>query len=88
VLSGVPQGSVLGSLLFNIFMNDLCDVINYSRYLLLSDDIKMFRVIKYPNDCNRLQSDIDSVQGWCIANFMRLNISKTELFLFQEKIIH
>jgi sarcosine oxidase/L-pipecolate oxidase len=52
VLSGVPQGSVLGPLLFNIFMNDLCDVINYSRYIFLADDTKIFHVIKSPNDCN------------------------------------
>jgi hypothetical protein len=52
VLSGVPQGSVLGPLLFNIFMNDLCDVINYSRYFLFADDIKIFHAIKSPNDCN------------------------------------
>jgi hypothetical protein len=61
VLSGVPQGSVLGPLLFNIFMNDLCDVINYSWYILFADDVKIFSVIKSPNDRNRLQSDIDSV---------------------------
>jgi hypothetical protein len=85
VLSGVPQGSVLGPLLFNLFMNDLCDIINYSRYLLFADDIKIFRVIKSPNDCNRLQSDIDSVQGWCTANFMELNISKTRVISFSRK---
>jgi hypothetical protein len=88
VLSGVPQRSVLGPVLFNIFMNDLCDVINYSRCLLFADDIKIFHVIKSPNDCNRLQSDIDSIQGWCIANFMRLKITKPELFISQEKLMH
>jgi hypothetical protein len=48
VVCGVPQGSVLGPLFFNIFMNDLCDVINYSRYLLFSDDTKIYGVIKSP----------------------------------------
>jgi hypothetical protein len=81
VLSGVPHGSVLGSLLFNIFMNDLCNVIKYSRYLLFADDIRIFRVIKSHNDCNRLQS----VQGWCTANFMKLKLAKPELFPFSRK---
>jgi hypothetical protein len=85
VLSGIPQGYVLGPLLFNIFMNDLCNNINYSRYLLFADDIKIFHVIKSPNDCNRLHSDIDSVQGWCTANFMKLNISKTRVISFSRK---
>jgi hypothetical protein len=85
VISGVPQGSVLGPLLFNIFIDDLCNVINYSRYLLFADDIKIFRVIKSPNDCTRLQSGIDSVQGWCTANFMKFNISKTRVISFSRK---
>jgi hypothetical protein len=86
VLSDFPQGSVLGPLLFNIFMNDLRDVINYSGYFLFADDIKIFRIIKSPNDCNRLQSDIDSVQGWCTANFMKLSISKTKVVSVSRRI--
>jgi hypothetical protein len=70
VLSGVLQGSVLETLLFNIFINDLCSVINYSGYLSFADDIKIFHAIKSPNDCKLLKSDTDSVQGWCTANFM------------------
>jgi hypothetical protein len=66
-------------------MNDVCNVINYSIYLLFADDIKIFRVIKSLNDYNRLQSDIDSVQGWCTANFMKLNISKTRVISFSRK---
>jgi hypothetical protein len=83
VLSSVPQGSVLGPLI-STYLWMKCDVINYSRYLLFADDIKIFSVIKSPNHCNRLQSDTDSVQGWCTANFMKLNIIKTSYFLLKK----
>jgi hypothetical protein len=54
-------------------------------YLLFADDIKTFHVIKSANDCNGLQSDIDSAQGWCTANFMKHNISKTRVISFSRK---
>ena len=43
VLWGVPQGSVVGLLLFSILITDLCNVIKYSKNLLYSDDVKIFR---------------------------------------------
>jgi hypothetical protein len=43
------------------YISCLYDEINYSRYLLLADDIKIYRAIKSPKDFDLLQSDIDSV---------------------------
>jgi hypothetical protein len=82
IISGVPQGPVLGPLLFNVFINDICDAVAHSKYLLFADDIKIFRAVYSPQDCYLLQLDINSVQGWCTATCMKLNIGKTRVISF------
>ena len=57
VTSGIPQGSVIGPLLFLIFINDLPDNI-VSLINLFADDTKLFARIRTLQDCNRLQADL------------------------------
>jgi hypothetical protein len=85
VTPGVPQGSVLGTLIFNVFMNDLCKYIIHGKLLIFSDDLKIFRVINSPHDCLLLRCDINSVSDWCTANSRRLNIAKTRVVSYTMK---
>jgi retron-type reverse transcriptase len=86
VLSGVPQGSTLSPLLFNIFVNDLSFKIKHSKFLVFADDLKIYRDIKSAEDCKALQADTDSVQQWYVQNSMELNTQKTKILSFTRKI--
>ena len=84
--SGVPQGSNLGPLLFNLFINDLCDIFNFSNCLLFADDLKLYRIIKSNIDVDFLQKDIDQLYQWCIENKLALNISKCSCMSYTHKL--
>jgi hypothetical protein len=75
VLSGVPQGSVLGPLLFNIYVNDLHLHLQSSIYAY-ADDTLIFREIKGDTDIATLQSDLDTLNWWSNNNALQLNPSK------------
>jgi hypothetical protein len=64
VTSGVPQDSVLGPFLFNLFINNLCNSISHCTFLIFADDLRIFRVTNSPHDCLLLQSGINSVTAW------------------------
>ena len=76
VLSGVPQGSVLGPLLFLIYVNDIPDSVPHSSALLFADDTKLLKSIQTFNDSLDLQKDIDSMVDWCREWKFSLNENK------------
>lgn len=84
--SGVPQGSVLGPILFNIFINDLNSSIQ-CKTLLYADDTKIFTKITSQEDIFSLQNDINKLQLWCINNKLKLNIDKCQYIVFSNKKI-
>ena len=63
VLSGIPQGSVLGPILFVIFINDLLDHIR-GTVKIFADDTKIFRALHEPEDYSYLQDDQDRLVEW------------------------
>ena len=73
VTTGVPQGSVLGPLLFLFYTNDLPENIQY-QVRLFADDTAVIN----PNDSNILQSDLDKLQEWERTSDMEFNPSKCQ----------
>ena len=63
VISGIPQGSVLGPILFVLCINDLQDAVNSEIYLY-ADDTKIFKAVTSMQDSLSLQSDIDAMIEW------------------------
>ena len=81
VISGVPQGSVLGPILFLVFINDLDCVIDTVSTILykFADDSKILRIIENDEDRIQLQKDIDHLSEWCNAWHMEFNRDKCKV---------
>ena len=76
VHSGVPQGSILGPLLFLVYINDLPSAITSSSTYLFADDTKFLKSICTLENCPQLQKDIDSMSSWCHKWKLTLNEAK------------
>jgi ribonuclease P/MRP protein subunit RPP40 len=75
VSSGVPQGSVLGPLLFMIYINDIDNGIA-SKILKFADDTKLFRQVGTAEDTANLKNDLDKLVGWSKEWLMLFNVEK------------
>ena len=79
MLSGVPQGSILGPLLFGIFINDLPLSVDHSTPYLYADDTKCLNTISSPTDIQDLQNDLNNVSLWSL---------RWKIFFNENKFVH
>ena len=82
VTSGVPQGSVLGPILFLILMYDISSGITSSILSSFADDTKIWKAVNSINCDNQLQNDLNNIYNWAIQNNMEFNDKKFQAIRF------
>ena len=75
VKSGVPQGTVLGPLMFLVYINDISEHIT-SSVRLFADDCVIYKLIKTPQDAEQLQEDLNRINEWTNTWQMKVNVEK------------
>ena len=78
IISGVPQRTVLGPILFLIFINDIASCVSHSTLRCFSDDTRICRSISDLNNVHELQSDLEEVTKWSARNNMAVHEDKFE----------
>ena len=79
---GVPQGSILGALLFLLYINDLPKCLKNTRPRLCADDTNLTASSYSIDDIEiAVYSDLENLRNWLMANKLSLNVAKTELML-------
>ena len=86
VTSGVPQCSIVGPLIFGIFINNLPDVVHeQTNTPLYADDTKLHRTIVSVKDCDILQQDLANLNTWSYVSNMKFNASKCKVLTVTRK---
>ena len=86
--NGVPQGSIIGPLLFLIYINDLPNSSKLFNFLMYADDTTLFcclEDITSKNKAHTLNIELEGVHSWLKANRLTLNVNKTKYMLFSKR---
>lgn len=86
ILAGVPQGSIVGPVLFNLFTNDIPTVHNKVELALYADDAAIISQSTNTHELGRqLQPALDDISAWYSRNRIALNVGKTKATCFSQK---
>ena len=87
VTCGVPQGSILDTKLFLLYINDICNVSNMLDFILYADDANVFhRHENIDMMCKIVSVELDTLSTWLALTKLALNISKTNFMIFSNHI--
>lgn len=84
VISGIPQGSVLGPILFVVYINDLPEIPD-SKSPLFADDTKLYREIKSYRDVEIMQNDLNNLQKWSDKWLLKFHPNKCKVLSIKSK---